>query len=83
MFVLLPIWYGGETKAKKDNTLDDGRKYLQDIANKYAFNVVDCKNFVPHLSEFYWDDENLHPNDLGFLYYGHNLSKRIKEFLHT
>ena len=82
VLVLLPIWCGKETdQIINGHTLEEGRKHIQDIANKYSFNVIDCKNFVPHLSEFYWDDINLHPNDLGSLYYGHNLLKKLEEIL--
>ena len=55
---------------------------IKEIAEKYQnITVIDCVNFVPHLAEFYWDDVNLHPNDLGFLYYGNHLYKRLTELL--
>lgn len=80
VFVLLPVWFGKEDS--KGNTFDEGRRYLKEIAQIYPnFTVIDCKNFVPHLSEFYWDEAALHPNDLGFLYYGENLTKQIKNNL--
>lgn len=83
VFVLLPIWFGKEEESKV-NTFDEGRKYLKELAQKYPnFLVIDCKEFVPHLSEFFWDEANLHPNDLGFLYYGKNLTNQIKTLLNV
>lgn len=79
IIVLLPIWYGLEN-ANNKKTLEQGRKYIKEIAEQYPnISVIDCKEFVPHLAEFYWDSESLHPNDLGFLYYGNNLFEKIKD----
>ena len=81
LFCLLPIWCGNQ-KSVDGKTLDMGRQYIKEIAEKYQnISVIDCVNFVPHLAEFYWDDINLHPNDLGFLYYGNHLYKRLAELL--
>ena len=60
----------------------DMAKHSTKIAEKYQnISVIDCVHFVPHLTEFYWDDVNVHPNDLGFLYYGNHLYKRLAELL--
>ena len=81
IFCLLPIWCGNTIKIN-GKTLDMGRRYIKEIAEKYQnISVIDCVNFVPHLAEFYWDDVKLHPNDLGFLYYGNHLYKRLTELL--
>ena len=79
IFCLLPIWCGNQNIID-GKTLDMGRQYIKEIAEKYQnISVIDCVNFVPHLAEFYWDDVKLHPNDLGFLYYGNHLYKRLTE----
>lgn len=81
ILVLLPIWCGREDTGE-ENKLELGRKYIREIAQKYPnTSVIDCKNFVPRLPEFYWDDECVHPNDLGFMYYDNNLIKSIKPLI--
>jgi hypothetical protein len=39
--------------------------------------VIDCSDFIPPLPDYFTDDIMLHPNDMGFLYYGHKLANII------
>lgn len=82
IFILLPIWYAGGTADIDGRSLQDGRQYIRSCAQKYAnMQVLDGLHFVPHLPEFYWDNEQLHPNDMGFLQYGYQLTREIKAYL--
>ena len=82
IFVLLPIWSEYGTEKKKGFTLEDGRIFLQKATERFPnMTAINCYSFVPHLPEFYWDDINCHPNDLGFIYYEKHLAKPIMEAL--
>ena len=82
VFVILPIWYGKEAEAVGGHTLEEGRAHIREIAEKYPNTfVIDCGNVVPHLPEFYHDEIMLHPNDLGYFYYGAYVSKAVKKEL--
>ncbi len=82
IFVILPIWYSKENAVLKGHTLEEGRMYIKELAEKYPnMTVINCANVVPHLPEFYHDEIMLHPNDLGYFYYGTHVSKALKKEL--
>lgn len=83
VFVLLPTWYLCGSEPKEDgHTLQDGREHIRACAEKYPYmKVIDCSGFVPHLPDYYGDD--VHPSDMGFLYYGYHLTKEIEAHLQT
>ena len=79
IYVLLPIWRSNEDEICNNMTLADGRNLIRRAAEQFPhINVIDCSNFVPKVSEYFWDD-CLHPNDLGFLYYAKALLNKIKK----
>ncbi len=80
VLLLLPLWRSGETEPHNGYTLEDCRAYLRRIAAPYeTVRVVSQQALVPKLPEFYSD--GLHPNDLGFMYFGYHLSRIIEETL--
>lgn len=82
IFVLLPIWYKNGTAIVNGKTLQDCREHIKETASKYSnMNVIDCRDFVPHLPDFYGDDLLLHPSDLGHMYYAKRLTEAIKKYL--
>lgn len=80
MAVLSPIWRGDYlTRRGEDFPFFDVHAALEDIASKYANTyIVDGFNLVPHASEL-MEDEPLHPNELGFIYYAKRLSSELKK----
>ncbi len=82
IFVILPIWYGKEEELCNGYTLEDGRMYLKGLTEKYPnMTAINCGKVVPCLPEFYRDEIMLHPNDLGYFYYGAHVTKAIKKEL--
>ena len=81
VYLLLPIWraYAKERKIEKNLPVDFEQVHidLAKIANRYE--NVTCVNgleLVPHVRETLCPD-GVHPNTFGFMFYGHELLKRV------
>lgn len=78
VIMLLPIWCVGNLAVHDGHTLPEVRDFLREVASHFpTVQVVDTVDFVPHLREYYLPD-GVHPNDLGFLYYGTRLAEYFK-----
>lgn len=81
IFALLPIFRGGiKGDLRNGFSLEDIREQITDCAKKHNVFVINCKDFVPHHEDFYWD-KTLHPNELGFCFYAQGLLKELKKHL--
>ena len=70
---LLPIWRKDMMDIHPSGNLESAIATLRDLYSELDnVAVVDGMPLVPHLPEFFADGY-LHPNDSGFLLYGHNL----------
>lgn len=81
IFVITPIWRKDMVESRAFGKFEDT---AEDIKNQVAefdnVSVIQGFEFVPQ-DENLFADMRLHPNDKGFEYYFHNLSKQIKEIL--
>ena len=79
-----PLTFSSETGwsdvIKNAGTIHSVRAYIEQQALKYGFTVIDGFTLVPHRTE-YFEDNRLHPNDLGFALYTQNLIKALKPYL--
>ena len=80
LFCITPIWRADGDVIKNAGTVHSVRAYIAQQALKYGFTVIDGFTLVPHRTEYY-EDERLHPNDLGFALYTLNLIKALKPYL--
>ena len=83
VFALLPIFRGGIIGDIRNGfSLEDIRKQITDCATKHNVTVINCKDFVPHHEDYYWD-KTLHPNELGFIFYAKGVYEAIKKLLNV
>lgn len=82
LFAILPIWRADEdTRVTDVGTLEYARGVIRGIAAKLENTVViEGLPLVPHIPEFY-SDLRLHPNDMGFKFYGEALANEVKKHL--
>lgn len=83
IFVQLPIWRQAEEdgEAYGIGTLQSVRDAIAAEAAKYPnMVVIDAKDFVPHLHEFFMD-EVLHPNALGMSQYARHLTEAMQKHI--
>lgn len=82
IFALMPIWRADTTtKVRVLGTFEEAKEIVRAAAEAQPNTVViDCDGFVPHLSEFF-SDLRLHPNDIGFKFYGEALARAVKPHL--
>ncbi len=81
IFALLPIFRGGiKGDIRNGYSLEDVRGQIKNAAEKNNVTVINCKDFVPHQEDFFWD-KTLHPNDLGFVFYAQGLIEELKKHL--
>ena len=81
IFALTPIHRNAiQGVIKADGTLEDARQMIKKAAEECGVTVIDGNDLVPH-SEDYYCDKNLHPNELGFVFYAENLFREIKKYL--
>ena len=79
VFAVLPIWRddGFKEDAGAVNrlgfTLDEVRNQIAANASLFGFNVLNGKNYVPHLKECFID--GLHPNATGYSWYAEGMLK--------
>lgn len=78
VFAVLPIWRAGEEKEKAGGTLARVREDIRTAAEGNGAAAIETASFMPQTPDYYYDG-GLHPNDLGFLFYGRALAKEIKK----
>ena len=73
IFALLPIYRDISAFPTINNlTLDDAREIYKKAAEENGITVINAKDFIHHHEDFFCD-KTVHPNELGFSLYGHNL----------
>lgn len=81
IFALLPIFRGGiKGDIRNGYSLEDVRMQIKIAAEKNNVTVINCKDFVPHQEDYFFD-KTLHPNELGFVFYAQGLSEELKKHL--
>ena len=85
VLAITPIYRSEETRKikelDKDYTFEDAINKLHEIYAAYPqIRVLDGMSFYPHPIDFFAPDW-LHPNDLGFAYYGQAVTNALKEML--
>lgn len=81
IFALLPIYRDITATPTVNNiTLEDGRSLIQKAAEENGITVINAKDFIHHHEDFFCD-KTLHPNELGFSFYGQNLYNELKKYL--
>ena len=81
IYVILPIWRCSYKIYEEHTTVtfDEMHDNLKCACEKFKkVTVIDGRTLVPHLPEFF-NPDGTHPNELGFLHYGENLLKIIRE----
>lgn len=79
IFLIVPIWVSDEaTSLRGGYSVEDIRQEIERVAAQFPqITVIDGRNFVPHIME-YFCDRRMHPNDLGYLHYAYKLYDAIK-----
>lgn len=80
IYAIIPIWRSDADSLKADMTFGEHREFIRRAYEKYPFiKIIDGYELVPKDFDFYGDDDRtqVHPNDLGFLYYSEALIKRL------
>ena len=85
VLAITPIFRGDDRAAARnlvrDYTLDDADAILKEV---YAacpnVTVLDGLRAVPHMQDFFASD-HLHPNDLGFMFYGNAVTQAVKNMM--
>ena len=82
IFLLIPVWASiEETETRDGYTLEQVRQRIEALAAQYpAITVIDARRFIPHLADCFAED-NLHPNDLGFLHMAYHIYNAMKPYL--
>lgn len=80
MALLSPIWRGDYlTRRGEDFPFFDVHEALKALAAQDANTyLIDGFNLIPHAPEL-MEDERLHPNELGFIYYAKRLTENMKK----
>ena len=79
-FAILPIWRKHWYTEKPTGNFFTCRKFISDTAEKYGIIPLDSIDYVPHDSIFF-NDQTLHPNDIGFVAYAENLVTDLRKYL--
>lgn len=79
-FAILPIWRKHWYYEKPTGNFFTCRKVISDIAEKCGIIPLDSIDYVPHDSTFF-EDQTLHPNDIGFVAYAKNLLADLRKYL--
>ena len=79
VFVITPIWRD-KREGKKTGRFEDCCRLVANEAKKRGFTVIDGLTLVPPMPVFF-QDEYLHPNDLGFSLYAENLVAVLDRYL--
>jgi len=79
-FAILPIWRKHWYTEKPSGNFFTCRKFISDTALKYGVIPLDSIDYVPHDSIFF-EDQTLHPNDIGFVAYAEKLVADLRKYL--
>ena len=79
-FIILPIWRAHHHYPKPTGNFFVCRDAIAQIAERYGCIALESIDYVPHDSVFF-EDETLHPNDIGFEAYAVKLVNDIKKYL--
>ena len=75
--MIMPIWRKDQDREAATMTFEEARQIVREVGECFpGVTVIDGLNFVPHDSAYY-EDERVHPNDIGFLCYGEALGKAL------
>ncbi len=78
--VISPIWRDGVLgRTNVAGDFCDCLEIVKEEALSHSLNLIDGLSLVPPKNDLY-SDKVLHPNDIGFFYYAHNLLKQLKPF---
>lgn len=81
IFALLPIWRKDYDRTTGCGSFSDICEYIASVAESLPdVTAIPCFDFVPK-NERFFSDLYLHPNDLGFAFYGKNLIDAIGDIL--
>lgn len=80
IFAITPIWRADEFRHTQVGAFADIIQIVTDAATAAGAVVIDGERMIPH-SPAVCSDAYLHPNDLGFQYYAHNLYLAMKPHL--
>ncbi len=76
---ILPIWRNDKKQYQQDpDAFEKWFSVLRREEESRGFTVIDGQSLVPHSPQFYQDD-CLHPNDLGFSLYTENLIQALEK----
>lgn len=78
VFSVLPLWTFWNTQSVDWG--EDKRAILKDVYEKNGVHIIDGFKMMPHNIK-YIEDGLLHPNDLGFKYYGNRVANIVKDYL--
>ncbi len=78
--VITPIWRGTFEEITAMGRFEEMTAVIRREAEKYHFAVLEGLSIAPHDAGFFVADQ-LHPNDMGHLWYGRELAVRLKEIL--
>jgi len=77
IYMIMPIWRKDQDRKSATMTFEEARQIVREVGECFpGVTVIDGLNFVPHDSAYY-EDERVHPNDIGFLCYGDALGKAL------
>jgi lysophospholipase L1-like esterase len=75
--VITPIWCVNYDAPRAFGSMEDFGKAIGDVARLLGMTVVRGEDMVPPIASLFID--NVHPNDVGFAFYAHNLIKAINK----
>ena len=75
--VITPPWSHKENHPYPAGKLADARATIASVAKRLALDVIDGKTMIPPLATMMADA--VHPNDIGFACYAHNLIKALSK----
>ena len=74
--VITPIWRQDQEIPRAYGHVSLVSDCIAQTARDFGFSVIDGLALIPHSARMFAD--NVHPNDLGFAYYAHNLIKALE-----
>lgn len=76
VYCILPIWRDDGRYHENEANYAQCVAAIREEEEARGFTVIDGMELVPHAPDFY-NEDLLHPNDLGFSFYAQNLIRRI------
>jgi len=74
--VITPIWRQDQDVVRAYGHVRCVAECIASVATSLGIEVIDGLTLVPHVKHLFVD--NVHPNDLGFALYAHNLIKALE-----